>query len=259
MFGAEHSQYDIERAVKIANNWWEKSYKKEIIPEYITAVFELWKIECGEVREVRKGSNALSELLGIGAVLVTDNEERWNLIQNREPWECLPNWYRKTPIDLLIHIWATEYPKFNRDYFYDALAWLIIDCAKKHGTKIERINWGISLISASLRLADYHSSVAELVNKSMKEQYVKYAPKIKSYHKQSKGIVEELERKKENALQRGVEIRAYATELLENKKNPRSIVGIIENKKKYGKRTIRRDLKDHPSGHWKPKIKSDTQ
>jgi hypothetical protein len=247
MFGAEHSQYDIDRAVEMATNWWEKAYKQEIIPDYITAIFECWKIDCGEAR---KGNSWFGELVGAKSVLVTDEEERWNLIENAKPWECMPHWSRKNPIDLLIHIWAKEYHKFDGALFYDALAWLIIDCAKQNNP-----TWRIPIVSASLRLADFHFSVAESRSKYIREEYVKQWPKIESYHKQTKGFVEELERKKENALQRGSEVRSCATELLENKKNPRSIVGIIASKTKYEKRTIRRDLEDHPSGHWKPKIK----
>lgn len=250
MFGAEHSQYDIERAVKMANNWWEKSYKKEILPEYITAVFELWKMDCGEARKGSNGGGGFSELLGMTTELVTDDEERWELIKEKNPWECLPLWYKKTPLDLLIYIWAQEYKHFDGTLFYDALSWLIIDCAKRN-----KPFWNMSIVSASLRLADFHCSVAESRSKYIREEYVKQWPKIESYHKQSKGLVEELERKKENALLRGEEIRAYATELLGSGKNHRSIISIIAKQKGYEKRTIRRDLEDHPSGHWKPKIK----
>jgi hypothetical protein len=253
-----YSKIDLDRALRIAQRRWEivEEATRERLPHAIKSLFESWKIEHGQ----KLPSGGM-----LGAIfnpeLAVSEKDRIEHVNSHEAWECLPFWVSHNPIDLIIHIWASDYCKSFRNempiksykMLIDSLAWLV---TQHHETK--NPNWHIAMIKASLRLADEEAE-------AVKRKYLEDYPHIVRSKRANHNIIMENNRDLERIKIIKSEIHNAATGYMERNIDKSKIVSLIhkhysqktENKKTneirtMSKRQIRRYLEDHPSGLFKP-------
>jgi len=247
----DFSEYDENTAVSIAQTLWKRvdSEKQKLIKKYIKSTLMLWKNKHGlpHAKNYEDGKNdeALPKPgLGLsGYHLRVTEEKRYEIIKNKKPWECAPDWVNSNPIDLWFHIRVNDYYKINHSVFAGGLAWLIIDCQKNKNPAFRP-----AMIKNALWLANINfNGLAELAQEGFnyKKGFLKRCKALNVYNTER----EELSNAKDE------DIRKQASYYLSSGGNKGSIVGKIAGSNKTKQREVRRALEVHESGLWKPKKK----
>lgn len=247
------SQDDEDRALRIAKFIWDikDEKEKEIIKKYTKNVFELWKIEHG------MPPNHLFGTIVREDYTIEENEcLRLSRIKKLKPWECSPLWIEKNPLDFLLYLWSNSFWELPNTPIYFALSHLIIECSKSEIKK-----YRAAMVKHGFWLSEIIRDITEESSKNLFSEYKKAVRKNLNFTLHNR-------QKVEKAAIRNIEIRTYASKLLDKGIEGKHIVGIIAKsmmttEKKTNiealKRRVRRALEGHDSNIWCKKRKSDTR